>query len=90
MGIEYSARIIVGLHRGELLDLDEDVIEDLDMCPPYYDGSDEAVLGIVILDSGDYSAKEMVWGQAKVDAAMVEFKEKTGLDGKLFLSPCGW
>ena len=90
MGIEYSASIIVGLHRDALENSDDETIESLDMCPPYYDGSDQAIVGVTVFASGDYSASEFTWDQAKVDAAFVKFKEITGQDGRLYLTPCGW
>lgn len=90
MGIYYSAKIIIGLHRDELETTDDEIIENLDQCPPYYDGGDQAVIGVVVASSEDFSATEFEWDQAKVDAAKIRFKDATGQDGKLYLSSCGW
>jgi hypothetical protein len=89
MGIEYKAAIIVGLPRDEIESEDEDVIESLDQCPPYYGGGDQAIIGVVVVSSPDYAAKEFAWDQAAVDAAMATFHKKTGQVGKLYLTPVG-
>lgn len=88
MGIEYSAALIVGLHRDEIED--EDLIESLDQAAPYYDGGDEAIVGVYVERTGDYQAKEITLDQAKVDAAKAKFRELTGQDGKLYLTPRGY
>jgi hypothetical protein len=88
MGIEYSAALIVGLHRDQI-DA-EDQVEQLDQAAPYYDGSDEAIVGVIVERTGDYQAKEITLDQANVDAAMAKFRELTGQDGKLYLTPRGY
>jgi hypothetical protein len=87
MGMSYSAALIVGLHRDQIED--EDVIDELDMAAPYYDGGDEAIVGLFVERTGDYQAKEITLDQAKVDAAKAKFRDLTGLDGKLYLTPRG-
>jgi hypothetical protein len=91
MGIEYSAVLIVGLPRGDIED--QEVIDDeLEAVAARYDGDgeDDAIAGIVIVDSGDYQAKEITFDQAKVDAAKEKFRKLTGQEGKLYLTPCGY
>jgi hypothetical protein len=88
MGIEYSAALIVGLHRDEIED--EDLIDELDQAAPYYDGGDEAIVGVYVERTGDYQALEITLDQAKVDAAKAKFRELTGQDGKLYLTPRGY
>ena len=88
MGMSYSAKLIVGLHRDEIEN--EDVIDELDSAPPYYDGGDEAIIGVCVEETSSYSAKEVAITQAKIDAAHAEFREITGQEGKLYLTPCGY
>jgi hypothetical protein len=88
MSIQYSAKIMVGLPRDEIEN--EDVIDDLVQAAPYYDGGDEAIVGICVVNSGCYQAKEFTLDQATIDAAKANFKEQTGQDGKLYLTPNGY
>lgn len=90
MGMSYSAVLIVGLHRDDIETEDEEILESLDSAPPYYDGGDDAILGVNVEKSGDYQAKEITLDQAKVDAAKAKFRELTGQEGKLFLTPRGF
>lgn len=95
MGIKYQAAIIVGLPRleigNELLEKlkDEDKIE---ICPPYYDGSDEgcAIAGLEYLRSDDFSPIELDFDQVEIDKLKSEFLALTGMVGKVYLSPRGY
>lgn len=90
MGIEYKAAIMVGLPREAFMDLDqlEEWLdnEDLEVCAPYYD----AIVGLHYRTSADYAAIELVWDQGLIDRKLAEFKELTGMDGKVWLSPLGY
>ena len=90
MSTQYSAKIIVGLHRDDMDGVDEDIIEGMDQCPPYYDGGDEAVIGYEAHSSGCYSARELAFDQSEIDKLKAQFKEETGLDAKVWLSSCGY
>jgi len=95
MGIDYEAAIMVGLPRGDIECEDiADLIyeEELEVCPPYYDGSDDdgAIVGLTYKVSGTYQASEFKWDQTLVDALKTEFKKLTGQDAKVWLSPLGW
>lgn len=94
MSIAYSAAIFVGLPRGEfdaetlgdLLDADE-----LEVCPPSYDGGgdDHAIVGFSLKESQDYAAVEFTWDAEAVEDLKVQFKELTGLEARVWLSPYG-
>lgn len=93
MGISTKASIFVGLPREDFED-DEQLQEwldngDLDCCSPYFDGcgDDSAICGIEVVKSEYSGAAEFVWDQPKCDKARSEFKELTGLDAKVWLSP---
>lgn len=92
MGIYYSAQVIVGLPRCEIQK--EELIEDeeLTVCPPYYDGNDadHAIAGLEYLATRDHQAAEIDWDQEKINQLKAEFKELTGQDAKVFISPCGY
>lgn len=90
MGIEYSAAIIVGLRRGELEDHEnfEDFENgDLDSVSPYFDGWQDAIFGVIAHSAQDYSASEIEGSiDQKIEKASAEFTEKTGREGKVFLT----
>ena len=92
MGTYYQAVLIVGLPREtlEAAEVGEDVMDELDTAAPYYDGGDDAVLGVIVEQTGDYQAKEIALDQARIDSAKAEFRELTGQDGKLYLTPRGY
>ena len=92
MGIEYSAKIMVGLKCKDMEDVDEDLLDELDSIAPYYDGGYDAILGYVIEDSGDYSSSTLyIPGLIEeADAAFEKFKQLTGKEPKLWLTTCGW
>jgi hypothetical protein len=87
MGIEYSAKLIVGLYQDEIKIDDEDVLEDMDRAVGYYDGGpDVTIRGVEVADSGDYSAAEITLDPAKIEAAKAKFLALTGQEGKLYLA----
>lgn len=92
MGMYYKAKLIVGLPHEELEgDVDEETMDELDRASPYYDcDQDDMILGVEVASTNDYQHKEFVYDQAKVDSAKLEFKELTGKEGRLFLSPHGY
>ena len=90
MGQSYSAKIIVGLHRSEMGDVEEDVLEGMDHCPPYYDGGDEAIIGYEVQGSGNYSAVELRFDLTQINNLLDQFRRETGLNGKVWLSTCGY
>ncbi len=92
MGIDYRAAIFVGLPRGEIENKDLIDAEILEVCPPYYDGdSDEsAIAGFPFKTSERYSAVEFEWNRTQIDALKSKFKEETGQEAKVYLSPYGY
>jgi hypothetical protein len=91
MGMYYKAKLIVGLPHDEIEIDDEEILDDMDRACGYYDcDSDSRILGVTIASSEDYSATEITLDQTKVDAAKAKFRELTGQDGKLYLSPHGY
>lgn len=89
MGIDSSAAIFVGLPQSEIENTDLVAEETLEVCPPHYDGDGEdyAIAGFQYLGTSPYDSKELVWDQAKIDTLKAEFKELTGQDAKVYLSP---
>jgi len=96
MGVEYSARIIVGLPHEELEEFLQDVEDPYDMglyvCSPYYDADyHDSLFGIIVEYCDDYSytkIDEHSW-EEKVSEAHKRFKEITGKMGTLYLSTYG-
>ena len=94
MGMYYSAKIFVGLHRDdlpeELVEAVHDSENDMDTCPPFYDGGAEELIGYTAFESGDYEATEFEFDASRIEELKAKFKEETGLDAKVWISPCGW
>jgi len=100
MGIEYSARIIVGLsydELGEYFDGVEDVYEHVEdsglyVVSPYFDADyRDCLFGVLMQKCYDYSYSEIdesKWSDDVV-AAHKKFTEVTGKIGKLYLSTYG-
>ncbi len=96
MGVDYQAAIMVGLPHCEF-GYDEDLsdfLEDYDMelCAPAYDcgDADDAIAGFVYACSGSYQSKELDWNQDVIDRLKAKFKEITGEDARVYLSPWGY
>lgn len=95
MGVDYQAAIIVGLPRKEieLEDLQDKIDDgDLETCAPYYDGDsdDDAIVGHMYKKSRCYSPVEFEWDQVAIDKLKADFKETTGQDAKVWISPRGF
>jgi len=96
MGIDYRAAIFVGLPRESLYQVEnfEELLDsdELQVCPPHYDGNGEdyAIVGYEVYGSDTHCASEFVYDQAKIAAAKEEFKLRTGLDAKVWISPYGY
>jgi hypothetical protein len=91
MGTYYKAKLIVGLPQDEIEIDDEEILDEMDRACSYYDcDSDATILGVTVASSEDYSATEISLDPAKIDAAKATFRELTGQDGKLYLSPHGY
>lgn len=96
MGIDYRAAIFVGLPRTyvsevenfeELLDNDE-----LSVCPPCYDGNSEdyAIVGFEAYGSDTYCASEFEYDVSTINILKEKFKQLTGLDARVYISPYGY
>jgi len=85
---------MVGLHRDDIKDHENfDDYENglLDSSPPYYDGGEDAIYGIIVVESGTYSASEINGDiDFEISNAKESFKNITGLDGKVFITPVIW
>lgn len=86
----YSAAIIVGLPENEFtchiglleewLDLDKLVIH----------GTDDVVIGIELIQSGEYSSTEFVYDPDKIEVLKEKFFRITGQFARVFLVTCGY
>ena len=98
MGIDTSAVLIFGL-PGSDIEFDEEEFEslydfveakELDRASMYYDADvDDNVVGVIIASSGCYNCSEInasLFDEA-IKAAAKQFKEATGQDGALYISP---
>lgn len=96
MGIDYRAVVVVGVQKGTIENFDkyEALVDDgeLETISPYYDGGsdDAAVVGLVYTTTDDYSPSEFRWNQQAVDKLKERFKELTGDDAEVWLSPYGY
>ena len=96
MGIEYSARVIVGLPHADLEEFlggFEDPYEcGLYVVHPYYDADySDCLFGVIVQNCGDFSytpIDEYRW-QEKVNNAHEKFTKLTGKKGILYLSTYG-
>lgn len=91
MGVEYSAKIVVGLPVGDFEDHDQIEEFGLDVVAPYYDGDHDGIAGIVVLRSGDYDQVEFEVSDlvSMIEDAKTEFQEITRKVGIVYLSTCG-
>lgn len=92
MGIDYKASIFVGLPRKEITNNQLIENEELEVCPPYYDGdSDEnAICGFSYLESPTYGAVELKIDRNVVDELKAKFFDLTGQNARVWLSTKGW
>jgi hypothetical protein len=95
MGIEYSAKIVVGLPVEEMKDLqdDEGYWDEggiLEFVPDSYD-SQSGVVGIVVKHSGDYNYSQISVGDlfVNIEDALNDFYQITKREAKVYLSTCG-
>lgn len=91
MGVEYKAKLLVGLPYDELGDfLGENEPEDfgLGYASPYFDSSrDEWIIGVSVASTEDFWYTEVDVSEHR--KAFDKFEKITGLIGKLYLSPHG-
>lgn len=92
MGIDTRAAIFVGLPRKEIYAADKSELlesEELEVCPPYYDGNgeDDAICGFELHGTPTYRAREIVFDNNHAEELKAKFKKLTGLEAKVFLSP---
>lgn len=92
MGIDYRAAVFVGLPREEIQNRELIETDEIEVCPPYYDGTGAgyAIAGFEYKGSETYCASEFDWDQSKVDELKAEFKELTGQEAKVYISPYGY
>lgn len=90
MGVEYSAKIVVGLPYDELENkelLDDEVIR---VFRPYYDADiDDCLVGLTYASTPDYGYEEFEYNPLKVVSLLEAFKAITGQDGEVFLTTIG-
>lgn len=87
MGIDTSSAIFVGLPRDEIENQELIENEDVEQCSPYYDGYEASLAGFFYLNSGDYSASEININLQHIEDLKAQFKEVTGQDAKVWLTP---
>ena len=93
MSIVYSAKIVVGLPFNEVFDSYSDYEEyesELEIISPFYDaGLDDSLVGIVLVGTESYDYKEIATS-FETQATRKLFKEVTGKEARVYLSPCGY
>lgn len=96
MGIEYSARIVVGLPHEELEEFLKDVEDPYEvglyMVSPYFDADYcDCLFGMLVETCYDYSYTEIdtVNWENNVEDAHKKFTKVTGKVGRLYLSTYG-
>jgi hypothetical protein len=92
MGVDTRAAIFVGLPRNEIKHDDlQDWIDagEISVCPPYYDGygADHAIVGWELAGCECYAPSEFLYDAAASQTLKERFKELTGQDAKVWLSP---
>lgn len=92
MGVEYKAKLLVGLPYDELKHFIDPDLEPEDYgltyASPYFDSSrDEWVIGVTVASTEDFWYSEVDVNEHK--KAFDRFTKITGLVGKLYLSPHG-
>jgi hypothetical protein len=85
MSVSISAAVVVGLRRNEFEDADklDELLDNGELCmyAPYYDGWQEAIIGIELYRG------QFEFDGVKVIEKFVEFHNLTGQHGKLFVAP---
>ncbi len=96
MGVEYSARIVVGLPHEELEEFLQDMEDPYDLglyiVSPYYDADYcDCLFGVLVQSCNDYSYVQLNTNKLMLDTdeAQRKFKEITGKEGRLYLSTYG-
>lgn len=101
MSISYSAKIVVGLPFNEVFNTvgefekvayGNDLLQstELEIISPFYDaGLDDSLVGIVLVGTGSYNYKEIATN-FETQATRKLFKEVTGKEARVYLSPCGY
>lgn len=89
MSTEYRAAIVVGLPRDEIDNQDLIDDDDLEIFPPYYDGGADGLAGLEYADTPDYRAREIEIDVARLEELKKEFRELTGQEPKVYLTPIG-
>ena len=100
MGISYKAAIVVGVSWDDLYDhfneqKEYDKLEnlldygDLEMFTPYYDGVEDALVGLEYISTSCYQAEEFEYIQAQIEELKRLFYSLTGMHGKVWLTPVG-
>lgn len=84
MSIDTSAVIIVGLPTKEL---SEELVDEMSLAFPYFDGYSVAIAGFLYEETWDYSYKEIIFDDVKLNELKNKFRDLTNLDAKVYLSP---
>ena len=86
MSIDTRASIVIGLPCEEV---DPQLLDDgaLDTFDPMYDGGEYALAGFSFLTTRCYEAEEITWDAVKIGELMRKFRELTGKEAKVWLTP---
>lgn len=92
MGIDYKASIFVGLPRGEITNQQLLEGDELEVCPPYYNGDDDtdAICGFPVQESPIYGFVELKIDRNVIDELKAKFNDLTGQVARVWLSTKGW
>lgn len=90
MGVEYNARIVVGLPCDEIIDKSCLNDDDFVTCPLHFDAAcDNMIVGVLYMETDEYSAEELVWDEEIIQQQKEYFFEVTGQQPKVWLCTHG-
>lgn len=98
MSISYSAKIVVGLPFKEVFDTEDEFEEfyykhsgvHTEVIQPFHDaGLEDSLVGIPLVETTSFNYKEVATS-IETQKSRELFKQLTGKEAKVYLSPCGY
>lgn len=92
MSQTYEACVVVGLPYNKVKEF-EDLIDEgtLETFPPYYDAPlRDCICGLKFASSDEYSFSEFKWNEDTINSLKDEFKDLTGKDAQVWITPASY